>query len=99
MGERRIHWTVPNLIVNGKPLTHITKTDLTPTLGLCDSDLCKLGQEIVALRVSIKNTAKAKSSEKITLFDWCKDRKLDRIVMNEIMWTRKKYPLPCKDAG
>ena len=91
--------TVPKLLLNRKPLTNITKTDLTPTLGLRDCDLCELTTDIIALHVSIKNSAKAKASGKITLFDWCRDKKLDRVVMNKIMWTRLKYPLPCKDAA
>jgi len=56
-------------------------------------------RDIFNNKVNIKNTPKARSLGKEMLLDWCRDKKLDKIVMNEIMWTRKKYPLPCKDAA
>jgi len=69
--------TMLNSIVNRIPLTHIMKTSLMPTLSLRDSDLCDLAREILANKVCIKNTTKAKPLGNIMLFEWCKEKKLD----------------------
>lgn len=79
------------------PLTNITKTDLVPTLGLRDSDLIELAEEIIGKRVCIKSNSKTKN--KLTLPDWCREKKLDRVIMNELLWKLNKTPLPCKDQG
>ena len=31
--------------------------------------------------------------------DWCRDKKLDRILMNELMYKFKGHALPCRDSG
>lgn len=31
--------------------------------------------------------------------DWCLDKKLHCVIMNELLWKTKGYPLPCKDTG
>ena len=79
------------------PRTHITKTDLVPTLGVRDCDLVELAKDILARRVCIK--ANSKTQSRLTLPDWCRDKKIDRIIMNELMSKFKKHPVPCKDAG
>jgi hypothetical protein len=78
------------------PRTHITKTDLVPTLGLWDCDLEELAKEIMSNRVCIKHNAKTK--QKMTLPEWCKGKKLDRIIINELMSKFRGFPVPCKDA-
>lgn len=85
----------PGLILKA-PRSHITKTDLTPTLGLRDSDLVALAKEIIGNRVAIKQGACMK--DRLTLADWCRDVKLDRVIMNELMWKLRSYRLPCKDG-
>jgi len=64
-------------------MMNITKTDLVPTFGLRDSDLIELARDILARRVYIKNNSKTRG--KLTLADWCRDKKLDRIIMNELL--------------
>ena len=85
----------PGLIPR-KPRFPITKTDLAPTLGLRDADLVTLAREVLDLRVAIKTNQSTK--DRRTLMEWCKDVKMDRIIMNELMYKLKGYRLPCKDA-
>ena len=33
------------------------------------------------------------------LAQWCKEKKLDRMIMNELMWKHRQYRLPCKDMS
>jgi hypothetical protein len=35
----------------------------------------------------------------LTLAQWCKEKKLDRVIMNELMWKHRQYMLPCKDMN
>jgi hypothetical protein len=63
-------------------------------LDLRDSDLVLLAQEILEKKVCIKNNAAYR--DRLTLAQWCKEKKLDRIIMNELMW---KHRLPCKNTN
>ena len=87
----------PSPLIKRVPLTDITKTDVVSTLGLRDSDLIECAKAIIAKRICIKNNSKTR--DRLTLPDWCRDTKLDRVIKNELMWKLKQYPLPCKDAG
>lgn len=86
----------PTDLVKRIPITSITKTDLVPTLGLRDCDLKELAAEVIAKRVCIKSNSKTKGM--LTLQDWCRDKKFDRVIKNELLWKLKKKPLPSKDA-
>jgi hypothetical protein len=33
------------------------------------------------------------------LAQWCKEKKLDRVIMNELMWKHRQYKLPCKNTN
>jgi hypothetical protein len=79
------------------PRAHITKTDVAPTLGLRDSDLVLLAKEILENKVCIKTNVACK--DRLTLAQWCKEKKLDRVIMNELMWKHRQYRLPYKDTN
>jgi hypothetical protein len=79
------------------PRAHITKTDVAPTLGLRDSDLVLLAKEILENKVCIKTNVACK--DRLTLAQWCKEKKLDRVITNELMWKHRQYRLPCKDTN
>ncbi len=87
----------PSPLIKRVPLTDITKTDVVSTLGLRDSDLIECAKAIIAKRICIKNNSKTR--DRLTLPDWCRDTKLDRVIKNELMWKLKQYPLMCKNAG
>jgi hypothetical protein len=84
-------------IIPRLPQSHITKTDVAPMLGLQDSDLILLAQEILEKKVCIKNNITYRDC--LTLAQWCKENKLDRVIMNELMWKHRQYRLPCKDTN
>jgi hypothetical protein len=84
-------------IIPRLPRAHITKIDVAPTLGLQDSDLVLLAKEILEKKVCIK--ANVACMDRLTLAQWCKEKKLDRVIMNELMWKHKQYMLPCKDTN
>jgi hypothetical protein len=65
------------------PRAHITKTDVAPTLGLRDSDLVFLAKEILEKKVCIKTNVACK--DRLKLAQWCKEKKLDSVIMNELM--------------
>jgi hypothetical protein len=79
------------------PRAHITKTDVAPTLELRDSDLVLLAKEILENKVCIKTNVAYR--DRLTLAQWCKEKKLDRVIMNELMWKHRQYRLPCKDTN
>jgi hypothetical protein len=79
------------------PRAHITKTDVAPTLGLRDSDLVLLAKEIFENKVCIKTNVACR--DHLTLAQWYKEKKLDRVIMNELMWKHRQYRLPCKDTN
>ena len=83
-------------LIRRKPRTHTTKTDLLPSLSLCDTDLVNLAREILNLRVAIKNNQANKNW--MMLQEWCREVKMDRVIMNELMYKLSGYRLPCKDA-
>jgi hypothetical protein len=66
-------------------------------LGLRDSDLVLLTQEILDKKVCIKTNVAYRDC--LTLVEWCKEKKLDRMIMNELMWKHRQYRLPCKDTN
>lgn len=78
----------PRLIPR-KPRIPITKTDLAPILGLRDTDLVTLSQEVFNVQVAIKANQAPKN--RLTLLDQCKDVKMDRIIMNELIYKLKGY--------
>jgi hypothetical protein len=84
-------------IIPRLPRSHITKTDVAPTHGLRDSDLVLLAQEILEKKVCIKNNIACR--DRLTLAQWCKEKKMDRVIMNELMWKHRQYMLPCKDTN
>jgi hypothetical protein len=84
-------------IIPRLPRAHITKTDVASTLGLRDSNLVFLAQEILEKKVCIKTNVACK--DRLTLAQWCKEKKLDRVIMNELMWKHRQYRLPCKDTN
>lgn len=69
---------------------------LIPTFGLRDTDLVNLEQEILDLWVSIK--ANQANKHGLILQDWCKDVKMNFIIMNELMYKLKGYQVLCMDA-
>jgi hypothetical protein len=96
---RRAHWRGregPH-INSSASRAHITKTDVAPTLGLRDSDLVLLAKEILENKVCIKTNVACKDC--LTLAQWYKEKKLDRVIMNELMWKHRQYRLPCKDTN
>ena len=42
-------------VIPRMPRTHITKTDLVPTLGVWDCDLEELAKEIIGINVSVSS--------------------------------------------
>lgn len=64
--------------------TQITKTGISSTLGLQDLDLVNLAREILNLWMLIKMNQGNKHC--LVLQDRCRDIKVDRIVMNELMY-------------
>lgn len=85
--------TIPKI-----PRQNITANDVCPTIGLRDSDSLRLAQEILACNVAIKTNKMNQFPEAITLKEWCREAKFNRIVKNELMLEFKGYKLPCKDA-
>jgi hypothetical protein len=81
-------------IIPRLPRAHITKTNVAPTLGLRDSNLVLLAQEIIEKKVCIKTNVACK--DRLTLAQWYKEKKLDHIIMNELMWKHRLYKLSCK---
>jgi hypothetical protein len=79
------------------PRAHIKKTDVAPTLGFQDSDLVLLAKEIFENKVCIKTNVACR--DRLTLAQWYKEKKLDRVIMNELMWKHRQYRLPCKDTN
>lgn len=55
----------------------------------CES--CKKNSQRVGIKANEAN------KHPLVLQDWCKDVKMDHIVMNEIMYKLRGYQLPCKD--
>jgi hypothetical protein len=70
-------------IIPWLPWAHITKTDIAPTLSLRDSDLVLLAKEILENKICIKTNVACR--DHLTLAQWCKEKKLDRVIMNELM--------------
>jgi hypothetical protein len=70
-------------IIPRLPWAHITKIDVAPTLGLRDSDLVLLAKEILKKKVCIKTNVACR--DRLTLAHWCKEKKLDRVIMNELI--------------
>jgi hypothetical protein len=66
-------------------------------LGLRDSDLVLLAKEILDKKVCIKTNVACR--DRLTLAQWYKEKKLDRVIMNEFMWKHRQYKLPCKDTN
>jgi hypothetical protein len=79
------------------PQAHIMKTDVASTLGLRDSDLVLLAKETLENKVCIKTNVACR--DRLTLAQWCKEKKLDRVIMNDLMWKHRQYRLPCKDTN
>jgi len=82
-----------------KPIMYIMKSNVTTTLGLRDFNLQELAKDILAKKVSIKNTAKVQAIGCLILLQWIKDKKFDQVIMNELMWLKNQHPLPCKDVS
>ena len=76
----------------------ITMNDMNRTVGLCDSDMMKLADAILAKEVSIKNNKLSgrQQRERISLQDWCGTRKCIRLIMNELMAEFQNKELPSK---
>jgi hypothetical protein len=66
-------------------------------LDLRDSNLVLLAQEILDKKVCIKTNVACR--DRLTLAQWCKEKKLDRVIMNKLMWKHRQYRLPCKDTN
>jgi hypothetical protein len=79
------------------PRAHITKTDVAPMLGLRDSYLVLLAKEILENKVCIKT--KVSYKDRLTLAQWRKEKKLDRVIMNELIWKHRQYRLPYNDTN
>jgi hypothetical protein len=56
-----------------------------------------LAKEILENKVCIKTNVACR--DRLTLAQWCKEKKLDRVIMNEVMWKHMQYRLPCKDTN
>ena len=69
------------------PQRDITRHEVDSTIGLCDCNMMKLADAILANEVSIKSNKLLgdQQCEEMTLQDWCQTRKRIRIVMNELM--------------
>ena len=80
------------------PQRDITQHDVDQTIGLCECDMMKLADAILAKEVSIKsNKLPSKHQcEGVTLQDWCQTRKRMRIVINELMAEFQGKDLPSK---
>jgi hypothetical protein len=74
-------------IIPRLPRAHITKTDVTPTLGLRDSGLVLLAKKILENKVCIKTNVACR--DRLTLAQWCKEKKLDCVIMNELIWKHR----------
>lgn len=79
------------------PQTDITKADLERTIGLRNSEMMMLADEVLANRVKIKHSAKLTDGI-MSVKDWSVQRKKMRIIMNEFMYQFKDHPLPSKKA-
>ena len=77
----------PNGVIPKIPQQDITRHDVDRTIGLCDCDMMKLADAILAKEVSIKSNKLPgeQQQEGVSLQDWCQTRKRIRIVMNELM--------------
>jgi hypothetical protein len=84
-------------IIPRLPRAYMTKIDVAPTLGLRDSDLVFLAKEILENKVCIKTNVAYR--DRLTLAQWCKEKKLDRVIMNELIRKHRQYKLPSKDQG
>jgi hypothetical protein len=74
-------------IIPQLPWAHITKTDVAPMLSLRDLDLVLLAKEILQNKVCIKTNVACR--DRVTLAQWCKEKKLDHVIMNELMWKHR----------
>ena len=88
----------PNGIIPKIPQRDIMLNDVDRTIGLCDCDMIKLADAILAKEVNIKSNKlpNAQQLEGVSLQDWCQTRKRKRIVMNELMAEFKGKDLPSK---
>ena len=80
------------------PQRDFTRHDVDRTISLCDCDMMKLADAILANEVSIKSNKLLgdQQREGVTLQDWCQTRKRIRIVMNELMAEFRGKDLPSK---
>ena len=88
----------PNGIIPKIPQRDITQHDKDQTINLCDCNMMKLADAILAKEVSIKsnNLPGKQQCEGVSLQDWCQTRKRMRIVMNELMVEFQGKDLPAK---
>ena len=80
------------------PQRDITRHVIDCTIGLCDCDMMKLADAILANEVSVKSNKipSEQQREGVTLQDWCQTKKRIRIVMNELMAKFWGKDLPSK---
>ena len=80
------------------PQRDITRHNVDRTINLCDCDMMKLADAILANEVRIKSNKLSgeQQREGVTLQDWCQTRKRIRIVMNELMAEFRGKNLPSK---
>ena len=80
------------------PNREITTNDVDRTVGLRDSEMMMLADEIVAKEVSIKSNklSGGQQREGISLPEWCRLRKRMRLIMNELMAEFRNKELPSK---
>ena len=80
------------------PQRDITRHDIDRTIGLCDCDMMKLADAILANEVSMKSNKLPGNQQRegVTLQDWCQTRKRIKIVMNELMAEFRGKDLPSK---
>jgi hypothetical protein len=91
-------WKRPANILK-PPRLDITMNDVDRTIGLRDSELLLLAEEILKNEVSVKSNKIAGQRETITLNDWCMMRKYNRVIKNELMFEFRGKPLPSKKTG
>ena len=65
--------------------------------GLRDSDLVLSAKEILENKVCIKTNVACRDC--LTLAQWYKEKKLDCVIMNELMWKHWQYRLSYKDTN
>ena len=88
----------PDRCIPKIPTRDITMNDVDRMVGLCDSEMMKLADAILAKEVNIKSNklSGGQQREGISLPDWCQFCKRMRFVMNELMAEFRNKELPSK---